>query len=45
VPVSAAAKADRSQERFYAALRDLFVGAPGLSFFVDSYIVLRLGSG
>ena len=25
--VNAAAKADKSQERFYAALRDLFVGA------------------
>jgi|GEM_PF-1615923 len=44
--VNAAAKADKSQERFYAALRDLFVGAAvegQASFIVDSYIVLRLG--
>jgi len=33
--VNAAAKADKSQERFYDAL---------ISFIVDSYIVLRLGS-
>jgi len=44
VAVNAAAKADKSQERFYDALRDLFVGAAGLSFIVDSYLVLRLGS-
>jgi len=43
VAVNAAAKADRSQERFENALRDLFVGAAGLSFIVGSYIVLRSG--
>jgi hypothetical protein len=45
--VNAAAKADKSQERFYDALRELFVGAKvegQTSFIVDSYIVLRLGS-
>ena len=40
--VNAATKADRSQERFENALRDLFVGAR-TSFFVSSFIVLRLG--
>ena len=43
--VSAAAGAGKSQERFENALADLFVGAPGSSFTVGAYIVLRLGSG
>jgi len=46
VPTSSTAKADKSQERFENALRDLFVGAAvegQTSFIVDSYIVLRLG--
>jgi len=42
--LGATARADKSQERFENALRDLFVGAAGLSFIVGSYIVLRLGS-
>ena len=45
--VNAESKADKSQERFYAALRDLFVGAPvegQTSFVVDSGIVLRLAT-
>jgi hypothetical protein len=43
--VNATAKADKSQGRFYDALRELFVGAKvegQASFIVDSYIVLRL---
>ena len=46
MPTSSTAKADKSQERFENALRDLFVGAAvegQTSFIVDSYIVLRLG--
>ena len=46
MPVGATTKADKSQERFYDALRELFVGAKvegQASFIVDSYIVLRLG--
>jgi len=54
--VNAAAKAEKSQERFCDALRELFVGAKvegQASFIVDwpqrplsdsAYIVLRLGS-
>ena len=44
--VNAESKADKSQERFENALRELFVGAAvegQASFIVDSYIVLRLG--
>ncbi|MBN2465621.1 hypothetical protein JXD38_08400 [candidate division WOR-3 bacterium] len=48
IAANVTAKAEKSQERFYDALRDLFVGAAvegQTTFIVDSYIVLRLPDG
>ena len=45
--VNAAAQADKSQGRFYDALRELFVGAKvegQTSFIVGSFMVHRLAS-